>query len=361
MPISPISQSQSKILSNIAAICALLVVAIHVPVDISRCGEGSAFGIWLLLFHEGFARAAVPMFFFVSGYLLAGHFGDKGWYRVAICKRIRTLLIPYITLNMAFLLCVILGKAIKAPADAYATIRDWRYIVEALGLVPWEHPINFVLWYLRCLLYFVLLSPIIKIIIGNKKFAFAAGGCMFCSAGIGLSFLMQGNGVLSNVNWSTNFDIYGLAVFTLGCAARLHSYRLSIINKVRLLKAVAGLFGVLAIYAICASLSNPPRSVLILVKSMFIIPVCMLAIYKLATIFNIPSIIRRNTMPLFGFQIIILFVAGIVASMYGKSILAQTIPMYITIWGCVIAMCIVGGVIFRKLLPKVAAIIFGGR
>ena len=135
--IYPLSCAQSKTLSNGAALCALLVVAIHVPVDVSRCAEHSVFGFWLLLFHEGFARAAVPMFFFVSGYLLAGHFGDEKWYMAAIRKRIRTLLIPYVALNILLSLCVILGKAIKGPSNSFDAICDWRYVIGSLGLLPW--------------------------------------------------------------------------------------------------------------------------------------------------------------------------------------------------------------------------------
>ena len=360
--IYPLSRAQSKTLSNVAALCALLVVAIHVPVDVSRCAEHSVFGFWLLLFHEGFARAAVPMFFFVSGYLLAGHFGDEGWYMAAIRKRIRTLLIPYVALNILLLLCVILGKAIKGPSNSFDAICDWRYVIGSLGLLPWVQPINFPLWYLRCLIYFVLLTPIIKILIENRILAIATVICLFILAEMILYLSAHESCGLSKINWITNLDIYGLAAFTIGCVARLHPFRIfKIIGSIGFFGALVVLLGTLAIYATWVLLSNPTRQLLILAKGIGVIPICTLAIYKLACKLQFPLIIGRNTMPLFGLQVIVYFVGGIIMSSLGTSLHVRSLSMYIAIWACVSAGCIAIGVALDSLSPRFRSIIFGGR
>lgn len=77
----------SNKIKNLSFLCSLAVVAIH-------CGWDED-SLMKSFFCEGVARIAVPFFFVVSGYFLARHIGEDGWYKQELRKRVASLLIPY--------------------------------------------------------------------------------------------------------------------------------------------------------------------------------------------------------------------------------------------------------------------------
>lgn len=93
-----IDKKQSCKLTNISFVCTLLVVFIHCS------GNGvDLISLFLRQYIPGaFLPMAVPVFFTISGFLLAGHYGTGGWYSNALRRRLRTLLIPYCILNIIY-------------------------------------------------------------------------------------------------------------------------------------------------------------------------------------------------------------------------------------------------------------------
>lgn len=82
----------SQKIRNLGFVCALLVVATHV--SWAHDGLGPSWAVWNLV-DQGVSRIAVPFFFCVSGYMLAGHFGTAGWFGNEVAKRVRSLLVPF--------------------------------------------------------------------------------------------------------------------------------------------------------------------------------------------------------------------------------------------------------------------------
>ena len=90
-------------IKNMSIVRAMLVPFIHVGKPLV---VGSS-GWWIYQFTaEGICRIAVPFFCICSGFFLARHFSDKGWYYSQVGKRVRTLIVPYLIWSVIFYLFV---------------------------------------------------------------------------------------------------------------------------------------------------------------------------------------------------------------------------------------------------------------
>jgi len=113
----------------------------------SVLGSGwDSYEVLKLVMSQTLVKVAMPMFFFISGYLFFANVEkwDKRTYLEKIKRRIKSLLIPYILWNLLM--------AVKLKAFSIS--------------IFWE-PANMPLWFLRDLIVVSMLTPIIYI--GVKK------------------------------------------------------------------------------------------------------------------------------------------------------------------------------------------------
>ena len=107
-------QKISPRIANASVLAAGMVVGIHTAGrEICAFENGCTMWWWLALGMYGVFQVAVPFFFTCSGYFLAGHMNEKGWYGHECNKRVWSLLIPYllwsvlyVSLQSAVALCV---------------------------------------------------------------------------------------------------------------------------------------------------------------------------------------------------------------------------------------------------------------
>ena len=162
------SEASFHRLANASLLAALGVVAIHLPLPYEA---GSAWHYLHRLVSLGLGKAAVPFFFLVSGYLLALHAGEPGWWKSALRKRVRTLLVPYLIWSVAFALVLFAASAIKElpalPDRAFVT--EWLTAKKGLvfGLDVTDVPLLVPLWYVRTLAILAIASPLILGILGR--------------------------------------------------------------------------------------------------------------------------------------------------------------------------------------------------
>ncbi|MFB4543009.1 acyltransferase family protein [Enterobacter hormaechei subsp. steigerwaltii] len=137
----------SEAFRNASFIAIMLVLAIHYgDLTTPEITHGSVNYFIQDFIQNGIARAAVPLFAFISGYLLC-YKSDS--YAAVLHKRLRSLAIPYVISSLFALLCYI---AIHR-SDSY----------NALGLVKliFITPVNGQLWFIRDLMVIAIISPAI--------------------------------------------------------------------------------------------------------------------------------------------------------------------------------------------------------
>lgn len=154
-----LSRELSNKIANMSFVCALMVVFIHL-----HFGENPTPSMRIVerVIDGGFCRMAVPFFFVVSGYFLGRHCAEEGWWKEAVVKRIRSILVPFVlwallsqlvAMPLAFCANKIAGRALFANIPLFSS-----RIVEVFGLDFFHYPTLVPLWYLRSLFIFVVLS-----------------------------------------------------------------------------------------------------------------------------------------------------------------------------------------------------------
>lgn len=154
------SESYSSKIRNMSIVCAMLVAFIHV----GRPSVVGSSGWWIYQFTaEGISRIAVPFFFVCSGYFLAGHFSENGWYVSELRKRTTTLLLPYLIWSLFFYMFIYVLYTISPDNPICWRMRQEiptiSRILQAIGLSFEKLPMLYPLWYVRFLFLLVVLSP----------------------------------------------------------------------------------------------------------------------------------------------------------------------------------------------------------
>lgn len=147
-----ITKEISNKIANLGVVGALMVVFIHIP----KCETGSVAVMYKIL-PDGLLGSAVMMFFTISGYLIAGHVDEKGWWKRECFKRVRTLFIPYLILNLFYFGVMVTYHSIGAFSSEFSF--SIESVLGAFGLTG-ESPVVGPLWYVRSLLLSVLIFPV---------------------------------------------------------------------------------------------------------------------------------------------------------------------------------------------------------
>jgi peptidoglycan/LPS O-acetylase OafA/YrhL len=131
-------------------------------------------------FSVGLAGIAVPLFFFMSGFLF---FYKLDWSSRSFLKklrtRVRTLLIPFLFWNILYLLVIAIAQNISFTSSYFAggiphitSAGVYDYFNLIIGID--RHPIGFQFWYIRDLMILVLLTPVFHLMHKKTAWVFLA-------------------------------------------------------------------------------------------------------------------------------------------------------------------------------------------
>ena len=161
------SASTSAKFKELGFVCVCLIVLVHsatlrgTPELLGASAGLRAALAFQAILSDGFARVALPFFFFVSGYFffLAIPSGSTGaWYWPKLRRRLATMGIPYLLWTLVAVLTlevfrrVIMSGALHPDAAAHP-IGHWikRILIDSAPLT---------IWYLREVLIYAALSPL---------------------------------------------------------------------------------------------------------------------------------------------------------------------------------------------------------
>ena len=167
---------QSKVITHLRFPLIVCVVFIHV-IFMSYADARQNYPLFFCVDYwvsEVLARTAVPLFFFISGFLFFYRVENFSLrvYGQKVRKRFRTLAVPYLLWNVyALLIYFVLQTCFGGMAfKGNVSVADFRFS-DFLGAfwdmrlaVPgWtDHtPVNYPLWFIRDLMMIVIFSPLI--------------------------------------------------------------------------------------------------------------------------------------------------------------------------------------------------------
>lgn len=124
------------------------------------------------LFSKMIGATAVPLFYFISGYLFFYRVDSFNLYtyKTKLKRRVRTLIIPYLFWNLLFIVFYLIGAKISFISHFLnrEPVYGIGYVLQALVVDPNNvncFPAAYQFWFIRDLIVCVILSPLLYLLV----------------------------------------------------------------------------------------------------------------------------------------------------------------------------------------------------
>lgn len=342
-----LSAQTSVRFTNAGILCAILVAAQHCAISDTAVGVSG----WIReLVSWGLCRMAVPLFFLMSGFFLAGHIDESGWWKCAVLKRIRTLIIPMLLWSVVTW-CMVTPLAVAANLLAHRSLMSNVTLLNGdLNIIP---P---VFWFLQTLFVYVILSPVFVFVL--RLFGRVWLIVAFALYWSVYTFIWP-MGVNGTVDWMVwRFSLEGLAYFSIGIYLRKENHWPDWLEHppsrlwIRLSPIVVTLCAIIGTVIIGCSEQGQ------LNLRHFYIPLAMLGVWWLVPVRKCPFWLASAAFPIYVIHFIPCAYFKAVFKHFSFGVEAVD---FIFRWLLVVACCLLFSLLLRRLFPRVSSVLFGGR
>lgn len=303
----------------------------------------------------------VAYFFSLSGYFLALHYGQYGWWKQAIIKRCRTLMVPYFLWG-GLLFIVSLGASCCAHGlrgqifDVFQ--RPVFGLLDIFGCYPAVAPYSCApLWYVKTLFYFVIVSPLFFAFLRKGRFNIIlilvfiyslklSGDCLNFHPEINLIFYRR-------------FSLVGFGAFLCGAACAFYPLNVKVLNSRFVLSLSLILYigsSVLRMKFLGASISNfySPFHILIVVVA--------LHLFTLHCSWRVSDRLGGCTFFIYVTHCTILGFLGapLACKLFDLKIFPQW-AIYLIVLSVTLFICFANAFMVKKFFPRVYSVLTGGR
>lgn len=174
-------KEKNQQIAKLGFVCAVMVIALHSYSLVNLIdGKGvlSVLGRGLISYvSHGLTTVAVPIFFFLSGYLLFKNVDTLQSLLAKLKRRIKSLIIPYVCWNTLYFLYYILTSNLPIRTA------DVKLDYTALGIIEaiFFHKYCFNLWFLLNLIVFTFVLSVPIFYLSKTKAAWLVWVLLLCS------------------------------------------------------------------------------------------------------------------------------------------------------------------------------------
>lgn len=251
-------------------------------------------------------------------------------------KRVKTLVLPYVVLNAFwfFVLAGLVWLSVRYFGSKDQVAFSIGAFARALGFDLWHTPVISAFWYVRCLLIFLLILPVVAW--GMRKREWLSWGIVICCA--------AGSTMYEYAQYKAlplfGFNLRGLSFFLAGVHLWLWPIRLSRMKGICI--ALAGVVG----FEI-AGLPIPT-----------IVATLVLAWFALPAV-SAPSWLRTVTFPIYVLHQMILYCLLIPLRFLKTGSGSVFVAMALVVLAVGLSIGIARAM--SRFCPRIAALVFGGR
>ena len=338
------NETASCKITNLTFACTLAIVLLHLR--LAGVGRHMPFAAF-----EKAAIIAVPTFFAISGFLLSQRIGGCGWYLPMLHKRFLSLVVPYVAINALYIPSLYVYHNILGLGDwsGGGLSLNWYTVSRIWGLTPKYHPACGPFWYIRCLIMFLVLSPMLTAVIKRSGRA-AVTFLIVLFFGVSLVGPLLARQGLSNFAYSF-FNLRGLFFFAAGIA---YGYWGRVVPQWS--TAVSCLFG-----ACLLSLSEM-FGIHYSALSLLSLLLYVFAAFLMMPAVNLPSWMTASSFAIYSLHMLLYLTHAAlvkrlgISGLYEQDMFLWTTPLALTLGACYGITYLV-----RRYAPFVGRVLFGGR
>lgn len=336
---------------NMSFVCMCLVVFIHLTL-----ADDIRSKFYYSIIRYVFAPIAVPWFFVLSGLFIAKNVDNDSWYKNALQKRFYTLVIPYCiwcALYVLFRCLLVLIASLVHSRAPTATEFSGFISIESFGLYIFNPPVLVPFWYIRALMLFIILSPVLLWIIRKFNYIFLILAFLVYYVVAPPHFYDLDFWIDEKWRslWRFGISLEGLLYFSIGMTIG--------INKPLRISRLCG--HVLGVVGICIGIIGVKSADLKMFSSIhwhsISIPLVLYSIWNLIPNVKMPDLWVCNTFGIFTLHFFVKYIFSVFTQC-----MSEIGPLYlIAQWVVTVICCIAIAHFTKKIFPATSRVVFGGR